>query len=40
MNLVWNLSDGFKVLEEDIDKLEKILVLKHWDNSMLLLNFS
>ncbi len=28
MNLVWNLSDGFKVLEEDIDKLEKILVLK------------
>ena len=29
MNLVWNLSDGFKVLEEDIDKLEKILVLKH-----------
>ncbi len=28
MNLVWNLSDGFKVLEEDIDKLEKILVLR------------
>lgn len=28
MNLVWNLSDEFKVLEEDIDKLEKILVLR------------
>ena len=28
MNLVWNLSDGFKVLKEDIDKLEKILVLR------------
>ncbi len=28
MNLVWNLSDGFKVLEEDIDKLGKILVLR------------
>lgn len=38
MNLVWNLSDGFKVLEEDIDKLEKILVLRRWVISMLLLN--
>ncbi len=28
MNLVWNLNVGFKVLEEDIDKLEKILVLR------------
>ena len=28
MNLVWNLSDEFKVFEEDIDKLEKILVLR------------
>ena len=25
MNLVWNLSDGFKVLEQDIQELDKVL---------------